>query len=238
MTRTGLSGKYLAGKFAASVRKVAYASPVDMPPPRSLGRYAPAVRLRRAEAALTEPVTTLPTGSGMDAQRQKRKKKEQPEKAAALPFFHRLRLPLTSLTFSETVCLGLGETRCGFKMSTVSGRQLPPAASTFPPYRLPDTLPPFSLAGLVALSHSSRAFLLCGISGDLGSSLQAWAVMQDPPVQPDCCASSGNCSLEANPEKTRKTPLAAAIGNWDLLSGSCKIKHYRVLEVMARLRLH
>ncbi len=142
---------------------------------------APAVRLRRAEAALTEPVTTLPTGSGMDTQRQKRKKKEQPEKAAALPFFHRLRLPLTSLTFSETVCLGLGETRCGFKISTVSGRQLPPAASTFPPYRLPDTLPPFSLAGHVALSHSSRAFLLCGISGDLGSSLQAWAVMQDPP---------------------------------------------------------
>ncbi|EOC0702556.1 replication initiation protein [Salmonella enterica subsp. enterica serovar Montevideo] len=37
--------------------------------------------------------------------------------------------------------------------------------------------------------------------------------MQDPPVQPDCCASSGNCSLEANPEKTRKTPLAAATGN-------------------------
>ncbi|EAO1993245.1 hypothetical protein E0G79_26440, partial [Salmonella enterica] len=29
----------LAGKFAASVRKVAYASPVDMPPPRSLGRW-------------------------------------------------------------------------------------------------------------------------------------------------------------------------------------------------------
>lgn len=165
--------------FAASVRKVAYARLVDMPPPRSLGRYAPAVRLRRAEAAFTEPVIILPTGSGMDALGQKRKK--NPEKAAALPFFHRLRLPLTSFTFSETVCLGLGETRCGFKISTVSGRQLPPAASTFPPYRLPDTLPPFSLAGLVALSHSSRAFLLCGISGDLGSSLQAWAVMQDPP---------------------------------------------------------
>ncbi|EJM2522054.1 hypothetical protein NN677_005626 [Salmonella enterica] len=45
--------------FAASVRKVAYAGPVDMPPPRSLGRYAPAVRLRRAEAAFTEPVTIL-----------------------------------------------------------------------------------------------------------------------------------------------------------------------------------
>lgn len=190
------------------MRKVAYASPVDMPPPRSLGRYAPAVRLRRAEAAFTEPVIIRPTGSGIDALGQKRKKK--PKKAAAQPFFHRLRLPLTSFTFSETVCLGLGETRCGFKISTVSGRQLPPAASTFPPYRLPDTLPPFSLAGLVALSHSSRAFLLCGISGDLGSSLQAWAVMQDPPVQPDCCASSGNCSLEANPEKTRKNATGSS----------------------------
>lgn len=101
-------------------------------------------------------------------------KKRTPEKAAALPFFHRLRLPLTSFTFSETVCLGLDETRCGFRMTAVSVGQPPPAASTFPPYRLPDTLPPFSLAGLVALSHSSRAFLLCGISGDLGSSLQAW----------------------------------------------------------------
>lgn len=134
---------------------------------------APAVRLRRAEAALSGRIT--------EQIQQGRKKKRTPEKATALPFFHRLRLPLTSLTFSETVCLGLGETRCGFKISTVSGRQLPPAASTFPPYRLPDTLPPFSLAGLVALSHSSRALLLCGISGDLGSSLQAWAVMQDPP---------------------------------------------------------
>ncbi|MDP1491646.1 replication initiation protein, partial [Klebsiella pneumoniae] len=33
------------------------------------------------------------------------------------------------------------------------------------------------------------------------------------PVQPDCCALSGNCSLESNPEKHAKTPLAAAIGN-------------------------
>ncbi|EFI8985115.1 hypothetical protein G3821_005600 [Escherichia coli] len=38
--------------------------------------------------------------------------------------------------------------------------------------------------------------------------------MQDPPVQPDCCACSGNCSLEANPERHALTPLAAATGNW------------------------
>lgn len=196
--------------FAASVRKAAYVSPVDMPPPRSLGR----LRSGRETAAGgiyfhgTGHHTTHRFRNGRTE--TEAQKKRTPEKAAALPFFHRLRLPLTSFTFSETVCLGLGETRCGFKISTVSGRQLPPAASTFPPYRLPDTLPPFSLAGLVALSHSSRAFLLCGISGDLGSSLQAWAVMQDPPVQPDCCASSGNCSLEANPEKTRKNATGSS----------------------------
>ena len=38
--------------------------------------------------------------------------------------------------------------------------------------------------------------------------------MHDPPVQPDCCARSGNYQLESNPEKHAKTPLAAAIGNW------------------------
>lgn len=202
VSRTKLSGKYLAGMFAASVRKAAYVRIVDMPPPRSLGRLRSG---RETAAGGSCSFRTDHRTNAAEAQ-----KKRTPEKAATWPFFHRLRLPLTSLTFSETVCLGLGETRCGFKMSTVSGRQLPPAASTFPPYRLPDTLPPFSLAGLVALSHSSRAFLLCGISGDLGSSLQAWAVMQDPPVQPDCCASSGNCSLEANPEKTRKNATGSS----------------------------
>ncbi|WP_320723180.1 hypothetical protein [Enterobacter sp. 262D3] len=38
--------------------------------------------------------------------------------------------------------------------------------------------------------------------------------MHEPPVQPDCCASSGNYRLESNPEKHGKTPLAAATGNW------------------------
>ncbi|WP_258047532.1 replication initiation protein [Escherichia coli] len=40
------------------------------------------------------------------------------------------------------------------------------------------------------------------------------AVCRTPPVQPDCCACSGNCSLEANPERHALTPLAAATGNW------------------------
>ncbi|MEN2798231.1 replication initiation protein [Klebsiella pneumoniae] len=36
--------------------------------------------------------------------------------------------------------------------------------------------------------------------------------MHEPPVQPDCCALSGNYHLESNPDGHAKTPLAAAIG--------------------------
>lgn len=60
----------------------------------------------------------------------------------------------------------------------------------------------------VALSHSSRA----GISARCRSFAPGWAVCT-PPVQPDCCARSGNYQLESNPERHAKTPLAAATGN-------------------------
>ncbi|WP_353255089.1 replication initiation protein [Pantoea stewartii] len=39
------------------------------------------------------------------------------------------------------------------------------------------------------------------------------------PVQPDCCASSGNYRLESNPDGHAKTPLAAAIGNRGVQEG-------------------
>ncbi|EEB9900481.1 TPA: replication initiation protein [Escherichia coli] len=39
--------------------------------------------------------------------------------------------------------------------------------------------------------------------------------MQEPPVQPDCCAFPGNYRLESNPGRHDKAPLAAAIGNWE-----------------------
>ncbi|MFG3735086.1 replication initiation protein [Klebsiella pneumoniae] len=38
--------------------------------------------------------------------------------------------------------------------------------------------------------------------------------MHEPPVQPDCCALSGNYRLESNPVRHALTPLAAATGNW------------------------
>ncbi|WP_309143928.1 replication initiation protein [Escherichia coli] len=37
--------------------------------------------------------------------------------------------------------------------------------------------------------------------------------MHEPPVQPDCCALSGNYRLESNPVRHVLTPLAAATGN-------------------------
>ncbi|EJO0134962.1 replication initiation protein [Escherichia coli] len=53
--------------------------------------------------------------------------------------------------------------------------------------------------------------------------------MHEPPVQPDCCALSGNYRLESNPVRHVLTPLAAAIGN---CHGGVN------LEVMHLLRLN
>ncbi|MDU7129697.1 MAG: replication initiation protein [Escherichia coli] len=40
--------------------------------------------------------------------------------------------------------------------------------------------------------------------------------MQEPPVQPDRCALSGNYRLESNPVRHDLTPLAAATGKQDV----------------------
>lgn len=69
--------------FAASVRKAAYVRNVDMPPPRSLGRLRSGRETAAGGSCSHGTGHHTATGSGMDAQRQKRKKKEQPEKAAA-----------------------------------------------------------------------------------------------------------------------------------------------------------
>ena len=61
--------------------------------------------------------------------------------------------------------------------------------------------------------------------------------MHEPPVQPDCCACSGNYHLESNPDRHDKTPLAAAIGNW-ISRAEIQASLTRVLEVAALLRLH
>ncbi|VXG75175.1 replication initiation protein [Salmonella enterica] len=40
--------------------------------------------------------------------------------------------------------------------------------------------------------------------------------MNEPPVQSDCCAFSGNYRLESNPERHVKSPLEAATGKQDV----------------------
>lgn len=130
VARTGLSGKSLAGRFAASVRKAAYAGSVDMPPPRSLGRYAPTVRLRRAEAALSEPAQNRCNEA---------EKKEPRKRPRRRRFFHRLRPPAGVHINRRFSGASVGavrlnhesdsgdETRCGLKIPCVSAGSLPPA---------------------------------------------------------------------------------------------------------------
>lgn len=169
VARTGLSGKSPAGRFAASVRKAAYAGSVDMPPPRSLGRYAPAVRLRRAEAALSERATE---------QGQQKRKKKNPEKAAALPFFHRLRLPLAGFTLSEAFKprirrnpMWLQDNRRFRRSAPSCGLHIP--AISF--YRIPYRLSPLRDTWRFLIAHAA------GISERLRRFAPGLAVSRTPP---------------------------------------------------------
>lgn len=135
--------------YVAPVRKVAYAGSAVMTPPRSLGRCAPAVRLRRALPSLTQNRgRPYPQIQGITHHRtyaqKKRKTRKRPRRCR---FSIGSASPRPASHLSKLYGPGLDETRCGFKMPPVSGGQLPPAASTFPPYRLPDTLPPFIPCG-------------------------------------------------------------------------------------------
>lgn len=143
VARTGLSGKYLAGKFAASVRKAAYASPVDMPPPRSLGRLRSGRETAAGGSCSRGTGHHTGTGSGMNAQQQKRKKKNNRKRPRRSRFSIGSASPWLASHFLKLSSLGLGETRCGFRITAVSVGQPPPAASTFPPYRFTGYLTAF-----------------------------------------------------------------------------------------------
>lgn len=141
------------------------------------------VRLRRADSPFAKAVTPLSTESGDNPEKNMCAKKRKPRKRPRRRrFFHRLRPP-DGLHKTDTFSVHLwepygstmksasgGETRRGLKIITVSGESLPPAPprSRHIDYRIP--FPPFSLAGHVALSHSSRLLVS---RGDLGSSLRA-----------------------------------------------------------------
>lgn len=95
-----------------------------MTPPRSLGRYAPVVRLRRALPAHEWRDKEMALKSGRTG-----------SKDAALPFFHRLR-PLTSITKSDAQISG-GETRQDYKDPRRFPLVAPSCALLFLPFGLP-----------------------------------------------------------------------------------------------------
>lgn len=181
-----------------------------MTPPRSLGRYAPGVRLRLA-------LRTFSQWSGGDNEARKKSR----AKAAGNPFFHRLRPParvhINRRFFGASVGAvrlnhesnSTGETRQDLKIPTVSGRSLPLALSCSDPavYRIP--VPPLSLAGSVALSHSSHA----GISARCRSFAPSWAVSKNSPFSPTAAPYPVTVHLSPTRKSTQKTPLAAATGN-------------------------
>ena len=141
--------------------------PVSFPLPRSLSRYAPVVRLRRAAGACIEKLEKT--------ERSKEEKKERPRRCR----FSIGSAPLTSITESDAQISG-GETRQDYKDTRRFPLVAPSCALLFRPCRLPDTCPPFSLreAWRFLIAHS------VGISVRCRSFAPSWAVCTNPPFSP------------------------------------------------------
>ena len=120
----------------------------EMAPPRSLGRYALDVRLRRALRTLSQGIIR---GHEDQEGRKKKDARSRFSIGSASPDEHHRNGRYKSVE---------GETRQDLKMQEISLRRLPRALSCSDPaaYRIP--VPPFSLSGSVALSHSSRCWYL------------------------------------------------------------------------------
>ncbi len=131
--------------------------PVSFPLPRSLSRYAPAVRLRRADGTHRRVIAI--TG-----------KKRACGKATALPFFHRLR-PLTSITETDAQISG-GETRQDLKIPGVSW--WPSCALLFLPFGLP-----------VSFRCYGRVYLIPRLTLSSGKAVRSKLdCMHEPPFSP------------------------------------------------------
>ena len=110
---------------------------ISFPLPRSLSRYAPAVRLRRAAGACVETLEKTEQSHGG--------KKERPRSGR----FSIGSAPLTSITETDAQISG-GETRCGLKIPGVSPWWLPraPPHSCLSVYRCHSAV-------MAAVSHST-----------------------------------------------------------------------------------
>ena len=165
--------------------------PVSFPLPRSLSRYAPVVRLRRAAGACIEKLEKT--------ERSKEEKKERPRRCR----FSIGSAPLTSIAETDAQISG-GETRQDYKDTRRFPLVAPSCALLFLPFGLP-----------VSIRCYGRVYLIPRLTLGSGKAVRSKLdCMHEPPVQSDCCACSGNYRLESNPERHDKTPLAAAIGIW------------------------
>ena len=143
----------------------------DMAPPRSLGRYAPGVRLRRALWAFKQG------SEGNDEAGGKSR-----AKAAGNPFFHRLRPParvhINRRFFGASVGAvrlnhesdSTGETRQDLKIPAVSGRSLPRALSCSHPAGI----------GVCPLLKAAYSHTTPDTQSRLGGSLQAGLSARTP----------------------------------------------------------
>ena len=132
----------------------------EMTPPRSLGRYAPAVRLRRALPAHEGRDNEIALKSGKSGKSGKRMRRCRFSIGSA---------PLTSITKSDAQISG-GETRCGLKIPGVSPWWLPraPPHSCLSVYRCHSAV-------MAAVSHSTP-----DTQFREGSSLQAGLYARTP----------------------------------------------------------
>ena len=149
-----------------------------MTPPRSLGRCAPAVRLRRALPAHEGRDNEIALKSGKSGKSGKRMRRCRFSIGSA---------PLTSITKSDAQISG-GETRQDLKIPGVSPWWLPRALSCSRP-----------AASVLWWKHYPNHH----VPFRLDSSLQAGLCARTPRSArlPRC---SGNYHLESNPEQTRK----------------------------------
>ncbi len=110
--------------------------------------------------------------------------------------------PLISITESDAQISG-GETRQDYKDTRRFPLMAPSCALLFLPFGLP-----------VSFRCYGRVCLIPRLTLSSGKAVRSKLdCMHEPPVQSDCCASSGNYRLESNPVKHAKAPLAAATGN-------------------------
>lgn len=128
------------------------------------------------------------------------------EEAAALPVFHRLRPPDEThrnqmISRSQ---IRSGEPRQDLKIPIVSDRSLPRALSCSHHEVLP-----VAARRKVAFSHSFPCNWV-----PFRWFAPSWTVCTNSPFSPTTTSGSGNCSLEPNPDRYDKAPLAVAIGNW------------------------